>query len=355
MSILIVDDSEDMRSSLKCVLEMEGFHGVITADSAQAAFELLGMEESGCSPRDVDVVLMDITMPEIDGLEACRRIKEHPELADIPVLVVTGRTEEKDLAIAFAAGATDYIRKPIHPVELVARLRSALALKHELDCRRTREQELVAVTHQLQEANQALQRISNIDALTGVANRRHFSIVLAREWGRAVRDGHPLAAVMIDVDFFKAYNDAYGHLRGDDCLRQVALALQATIKRPADLLARYGGEEFVILLPKTGLPGAIALAEEARRRVEGAEDRPPAFLHSAPRYRQPRRGLDVGGPARRAGSPDKRRRPGPIRSQAGGTQPRLPFQRCARPIPRPKPRPDQVRKPSHPFRKFVLR
>ena len=149
---------------------------------------MLGMDDPGAVSPHVDVILMDLTMPDIDGVTACRRIKEQPHLADIPILVVTGRAEEKDLAAAFAAGATDYIRKPIHPVELLARLRSAIALEHELDCRRFRERELLAVTHQLQEANQALQRISNLDALTGVANRRYFGTVLAREWNRAARE-----------------------------------------------------------------------------------------------------------------------------------------------------------------------
>ncbi len=268
MSILIVDDSPDMRTSLQRVLAMEGFREVMTAGSACEAFELLGMNNPGGVAPHVDVVLMDLTMPGMDGLEAVRRIKAQSWLRDVPVLVVTGRTEETDLEAAFTAGATDYIRKPIHPVELLARLRSAIALKQELECRRQRERELLTVTRQLQEANQALQRLSTLDPLTGVANRRHFNEVLAHEWNRGARERTPLSAVMIDVDHFKAYNDVYGHPQGDACLCRVAHALQAAVKRPADLLARYGGEEFVILLPRTSLPGAVALAEEARRRVE---------------------------------------------------------------------------------------
>lgn len=268
MSILIVDDAEDMRVSLRRVLEAEGFPEVTTAGSAREAFELLGMDQPAPALAGVDVILMDLSMPELDGVEACQRIKRHPRLADIPVLMVTGRTEDKALEAAFAAGAADYIRKPIHPVELLARLRSAVTLKHELDCRRLRERELLAATRQLQEANQMLQRLTNLDALTGVANRRYFSTVLTREWARGSRDKASLAAVMVDVDYFKAYNDTYGHPCGDECLCQVARALQDAVKRPGDLLARYGGEEFVILLPRTGLSGAITLAEEARCRVE---------------------------------------------------------------------------------------
>jgi len=207
-------------------------------------------------------------MPQVDGIEACRRIKAHEKLRDIPIIMVTARTEESDLAEAFAAGAIDYITKPIKVIEMLARLRSALTLKHELDGRRARQQELVEVTRQLREANQSLQRLSTLDALTGVPNRRSFNNSLYREWGRAVRDGVPISFIMIDVDYFKAYNDHYGHPQGDECLRQVAKTLHDQVKRPGDILARYGGEEFVALLTHTGVEGATAVAEAFRASVE---------------------------------------------------------------------------------------
>jgi diguanylate cyclase (GGDEF)-like protein len=268
MGILIVDDSEDMRTSLRSVLEAEGFEEVVTARSADDAYRVLGFGDRAGAAGPIDVILMDITMPRTDGVAAVKRIREEVGFGDLPIIMVTGRTEEYALEAAFRAGATDYVTKPIKIVELLARLRAALTLKRELDCRRLREQELLAATQQLQEANQTLQRLSNVDALTGVANRRYFNGQLAHEWARAVRDRTPLSIVMIDIDAFKAYNDHYGHPKGDECLRQVARALASAVKRPGDLLARYGGEEFVVLLPKTSLHGAVALAEEARQRVE---------------------------------------------------------------------------------------
>jgi diguanylate cyclase (GGDEF)-like protein len=266
MSILIVDDSPDMRESLRMVLEAEGFSDIWTAASPREAFQLLGQEgETG--PPPVDVILMDILMPQGNGVEACRRLKQDPRTADIPILMITGQSQEEVLTAAFDAGAIDFITKPVKPVELVARLRSALVLKHELDARRSREQELLRVTHQLQEANLQLQRLSGQDALTGIANRRSFDSHLTYEWSRAAREQTPLSLLMIDIDYFKAFNDQYGHPRGDECLKQVAQALAVPLKRPGDLLARYGGEEFIILLPWTGLPGAVALAERLRARV----------------------------------------------------------------------------------------
>jgi diguanylate cyclase (GGDEF)-like protein len=257
-----------MRASTQMLLEAAGFNDVVTVGSAQEAFQRLGMDGSDHDPADIDVILMDIVMPHMDGIEACRRIKAQEGLRDLPILMVTGNTEEHDLAAAFAAGAIDYIRKPINMVELLARMRSALALKGELDSRKARQLELMEVTRQLQEANKSLERLSTLDALTGVANRRSFNNSLHREWGRAVRDGTPLALIMIDIDFFKAYNDYYGHPRGDDCLRRVAWALHDQVKRPGDVLARYGGEEFVALLTRTGLDGAVAVAEAFRSAVE---------------------------------------------------------------------------------------
>jgi diguanylate cyclase (GGDEF)-like protein len=266
MSILIIDDSADMRVSLKAVLEVEGFPDVATAGSAREAYRLLGLEGTPAT-LTADVILMDIMMPNVNGVAACRRFKQEPRTADVPILMITGQSQDEILQAAFAAGATDYITKPVKVVELVARLRSAQTLKRELDERRRREQELLRVTSQLKQANETLQKLSDQDALTGVANRRSFDGHLVHEWSRAAREQTPLSIIMIDIDYFKRYNDHNGHLRGDECLRQVAGALTAPLKRPGDLLARYGGEEFVILLPWTGLAGALALAEWLHKRV----------------------------------------------------------------------------------------
>src|SRR5262249_11988654 len=175
---------------------------------------------------------------------------------------------EYDLEVAFDAGATDYITKPVKPAELRARLSQALRLKSELDRRQARELELLEVTRQLQQANEALQFLSTHDELTGGANRRQFDARLAQEWNRAVRDVVPLSLLLLDVDHFKGYNDHYGHQKGDECLRRVAHALSGALRRAGDFVARYGGEEFGVLLSHTGTQGATAVAEGLRQQVE---------------------------------------------------------------------------------------
>lgn len=266
MKILIVDDSPDSQLLIKSILEYAGYKDLLTANSALEAFKRLGMDSNATVSTDIDLILMDIVMPEMDGIEACRLIKSFEYLRDIPIIIVTATA--KDLQMAFAAGATDYITKPLNKVELLARVSSALRLKREIDNRKAREQELMKLTQQLEELNQMLQRLSSLDGLTGIANRRHFDLILKQEWRRALRDATPLSLILIDVDFFKAYNDTYGHQMGDDCLKRVANSLKDVLKRPTDLIARYGGEEFVVLLPKTDVGGAIALAEEMRAGVE---------------------------------------------------------------------------------------
>jgi diguanylate cyclase (GGDEF)-like protein len=123
-------------------------------------------------------------------------------------------------------------------------------------------------TKQLEEANRILQQLSSQDGLTGIANRRHFDGELSREWRRALRSKTPLSLLMLDIDGFKAYNDFYGHQKGDECLRSVASTLKAVVKRPGDLCARYGGEEFAVILPGTRFEGAVRMAEAFRAAIE---------------------------------------------------------------------------------------
>jgi len=268
MSILVVDDSGDMCLSTKYLLEAEGYSDVRTALSVREAFSILDPGSTVTAIRKVDAILMDVSMPEVGGIEACRRIKASDSLRDIPIIMVTGRTEEEVLKEAFSAGAMDYVTKPAQPVELLVRLRSALSLKRELDCRRKRELELSELTRQLEEKNLILEHLSTIDAVTGIATRRCFDSALYSEWHRTSREGAPLSLIMIDSDNFKAFNDAYGHPEGDKCLRLIAQALRSAAKRPGDVVARYGGEEFGIILPNTNLEGANALAQKLLSRIE---------------------------------------------------------------------------------------
>ncbi|HEX3037317.1 MAG TPA: diguanylate cyclase [Thermodesulfobacteriota bacterium] len=268
MSILIVDDSEDNRLLLKSILKAEGYTGLIIAESAIEAFKHLGMDNPASTSTEVDLILMDIIMPDMDGIEACRMIKAVEYMRDVPIIIVTATSEIKYLQMAFAAGAIDYIIKPLNKFELLARVRSALKLKHEIDSRKARERELLNVKQQLEETNKTLQRLAAQDGLTGVANRRYFDEFFDLEWRRDIRDGTPISLILIDIDFFKAYNDTCGHQMGDECLKRVANELSSVLHRSGDFVARYGGEEFVVVLPNVNSQGAYAVAERLRSAIE---------------------------------------------------------------------------------------
>ena len=151
MAILIIDDSADEQLLLRSILTKAGHADIVTVDSAQAAFATLNLDGEQ-SRTKVDLILMDILMPEIDGVAACRRIKQKEHLRDIPVIMVTAKNDLTNLKEAFAAGAMDYINKPVNGVELLARVTSALTLKNEMDCRKEREAALCRSNDELQRA-----------------------------------------------------------------------------------------------------------------------------------------------------------------------------------------------------------
>jgi len=261
--ILIVDDSRLARAAMASVLRAAGYQNLLEAGSAEEALALLKQRE-----HEVGLVLLDIVLPDLDGIAACGRIKQDPSLKGIPVIMVTAQDDLDSLQAAFRAGAMDYITKPIQEVELTARARSALALKLEMDRRKAREKELQKLTRQLAKANQELRQLSARDGLTGVANRRFYDEQLVKQWAHCARERVPLTHLMIDIDLFKKFNDRYGHLAGDGCLQQVAQTMRDSLKRPVDLLARYGGEEFAAVLPYTDAGGAMVVAEALRAAVE---------------------------------------------------------------------------------------
>ncbi len=268
MSILIIDDEPDIQSLLTRTLQSAGYREVIAVASAHEAFAQLDIDDQTNADPEIDLILTALTIGEVNGIEAIQRIKANRRLQDIPIIVITRRTEPEGVQRAFDAGAMDYITKPLNQIELLARVRSAMSLKREMDSRRAREQELLDVAKQLEEVNERLQRLSALDPLLGIANRRRFEEVLDLEWRRAVRYRTPLSLMMLDIDTFKAYNDTYGHQSGDECLKKVATALASALKRPGDLVARYGGEEFVTVLPSIEVAAAAKLAETLRFKIE---------------------------------------------------------------------------------------
>jgi diguanylate cyclase (GGDEF)-like protein len=263
MAILIVDDIPVNLMLLEEMLHQEGYADIYCLRSGQEALEMLATTEtSGAEEKRIDLILMDVMMPGMDGIETCQRIKAQDGLRDIPVIMVTVRDDDEALAQAFAMGATDYIIKPVKELELLARVRAALKLKHETDRRKAREQELVELTRQLDTMNRRLMHMVPRDSLTEVGNRRYFDEILGREWNRARRESVPLSLFIVDLDDFKRFNETHGREKGDACLRKVADGLSSVLKRAGDTVVRYGGEEFAAILPNTPNGGAQTVALE---------------------------------------------------------------------------------------------
>ena len=237
--ILIVDD-EPLNIELL---------GQTLSDSAEIIFATRGEEALAIALEQLpDLILLDVLLPDLDGYEVCRRLKAEPKTKSIPVIFVTAMDQEADEARGLEAGAIDYITKPIRPPIVRARVSNHLELKLYRDM---------------------LETLSSIDGLTGIANRRRFDEALDREWRRAQRLCAPISLIMMDIDRFKEFNDNYGHVAGDSCLRRLARVFAESMKRPADLVARYGGEEFACILPDTSGEGAEWLASSLRQRVSG--------------------------------------------------------------------------------------
>ncbi|WHS63113.1 diguanylate cyclase [Pseudomonas sp. G2-4] len=201
---------------------------------------------SVCQAQLPDLILLDVVMEGMDGHEVCRRLKVDPTTQDIPIIFITAQQQESDEVLGLELGAVDFISKPINTTIVRARVRAHLTLKLQSDL---------------------LRSMALIDGLTGVANRRKFNEEILADWRLCFREQKPLSLILVDVDFFKRYNDRYGHQAGDDCLKSVAQTLSATVRRPYDLVARYGGEEFACVLPNTVLSGAVEIAERMQERV----------------------------------------------------------------------------------------
>ena len=230
-TILVVDD---MTTTLLLLHDLlKDTYEVKIAKSGTKALEILE------SPNDIDLILLDIEMPDINGYDVCKRIKNNETIKNIPIIFITGRTSQEDEEYGLNLGAIDYITKPFNKAIVKLRIKNYLNLKIK---------------------NDMLEKLSMYDGLTNIRNRRFFDETFEKTFSEIKRDKKSLAVLMIDIDFFKPYNDNYGHGQGDETLRKVAKALEKTIKRASDFVARYGGEEFVILLKDINKDGVEAVA-----------------------------------------------------------------------------------------------
>ncbi len=236
--ILIVDDELSNLMVLNEALRVD-YH-VIAVDNGRDALR------AALRIRP-DLILLDILMPDMDGYELCKAMKADPVLREIPLIFVSGKTSEDDESVGLGLGAVDYLTKPLN-LAIVRRR--------------------VAIHLELKRQNDLLSRLALVDGLTGIPNRRAFDDRLSEEWRRAVRIGSYLSLVMIDIDWFKQYNDIYGHLAGDICLRRIARSLTTAFTRAGDFVARYGGEEFSCILPGVDERGLASETSVLGFRVE---------------------------------------------------------------------------------------
>lgn len=245
--ILIVDDVPANLQILNVHLGDQGYD-VIEAQSGQQALDILKK-----TPNDIDLILLDVMMPIMSGLDVLKEIKKNPQLENIPTILVTANADDDNVAEGLDLGAFDYIIKPYSLVVLLARVRSALREKERLDL---------------------LEKWATTDPLTGLMNRRHFFELADRELEQTRRSDRPLSFIMLDIDHFKHVNDQYGHLVGDSALIELAKLLKKQLRK-VDFCGRYGGEEFILCLPDTPLIGALDVAERIRKAVLNIEIETP--------------------------------------------------------------------------------
>jgi diguanylate cyclase (GGDEF)-like protein len=237
-TILIADDEPVNLAFLQSIFRDE--YRVVSATTGHEA--LRRSEEE--SPA---LIILDVLMPDISGYEVCRRLKENPATQHIPIIFVTALESEEDEEQGLQLGAVDYLTKPLRAGIIRARVRNLLTMVRQ---------------------RQLLEELVLLDPLTEIPNRRALNQTLEHEWARCLRIHQPLSLAMVDIDYFKSFNDSYGHGAGDEALKRVAHVLRETAKRPGDLAARYGGEEFVVLLPHTPQRGAYKFCRQIRYHIQ---------------------------------------------------------------------------------------
>ncbi|GGH58262.1 diguanylate cyclase response regulator [Comamonas phosphati] len=260
-SVLVVEDQPSVRAALVKELRQAGVSEVLEAENGRAALALF-------RSRRPDLVLLDIRLPGEDGYWVARQLRESERGEWTPIIFLSGLDNDLDVWRGIEAGGDDYLVKPVKPIVLIAKLR---AMRRLLDMRRR----LVALSGELHLANQKLNEMVELDSLTSLVNRRGMDRILHTEIAAARREGKPLTLMLCDLDHFKKFNDTYGHVQGDECLKHVGRLLREVCMRPRDIAARYGGEEFALILPNTPRSGAMTFARALGQMLKSLKIRPP--------------------------------------------------------------------------------
>ncbi len=265
LKVLVVDNDIDNLTSIESLLKSLSLM-VLKAQSGREALVHMLSDE-------VFLVIMEVEMKDMNGFQTAETMRTNKKLKNIPIIFMTSSNKgQKCVFKGYKLGAVDYLFKPIDPIIITSKVKIFMDMyrkNHLLKIKTNLLERKIEELIQLRESNYELEKLSYYDSLTGINNRRRFDKILETEWNRAIRERKEISLIMIDVDNFKDYNDNYGHISGDECLKQVASTIYSTVKRLSDLVARYGGEEFITLLPNTSNQGAIEVAEKIRTNIEG--------------------------------------------------------------------------------------
>jgi len=260
-TVLIVDDTEANLIALAAILEGEDVN-LLQARSGNEALKII-------LTNKIDIILLDVQMPDMNGFEVAEILRSNNKTKNIPIIFITAISKEEEYIFkGYEIGAVDYLYKPIKNELLKSKIKVFLRLNKQAKIIEEKNCKLEKIIKELKEKKEEISRLARLDGLTGVYNRRVFDENFDNEWSRCFRNKKEISMVMIDIDYFKQYNDTYGHLEGDDALKKVAKEIVKTVGRSYDEVFRYGGEEFVVLLPETDYQGAFFIAENIRKNIE---------------------------------------------------------------------------------------
>ncbi|MGH1461165.1 MAG: GGDEF domain-containing response regulator [Neptuniibacter sp.] len=245
MHVLIIDDDQSICDFMKAIVTEEG-HSSYTAQNYNEAFQIL-------SEHDIDLVFVDVYLPGKDGFEFTEDMRKKFDSKWVPVVFISGSDSDENYKRGVDVGGDDYLVKPIRPIIVKTKLKTL--------------ERIALMKQQVDDANLKLKKLTHQDPLTKVHNRRYLQHVLLKEWRSAQREDQSLTVLMIDIDYFKNYNDQFGHIKGDTCLQKIAKCITSAANRPRDVVARYGGEEFLVVLPDTSVSGAHHIAEKIQKNV----------------------------------------------------------------------------------------